>query len=73
MAVNEIRDFIFENYYKKIGFSLEKNYYLLKRLKKKKKKKDLLLLTNKLIEKISYPRNDKEHCQSFIRKKTQNQ
>ena len=39
MAVNEIRDFIFENYYKKIGFSLEKNYYLLKRLKKKKKKR----------------------------------
>ena len=36
---------------------------------KRLKKKDLLLLGNKLIEKISDPRNDKEHYQSFIRKK----
>ena len=32
-------------------------------------KKDLLLLANKLIEKITDPRNAKEHYQTFIRKK----
>ena len=34
MSVNEIRDFIFENYYKRIGFSKENSYYSMKRLKK---------------------------------------
>ena len=65
MFVNEIRDFIFENYDKRIGLSKENSYYSMKRLKKK----DLLLLANKLIEKIRDPRNAKEHYQSFIRKK----
>ena len=36
ITVNEIRDFIFENYCKRIGFSKEKNYYSMKRLKTKK-------------------------------------
>ena len=66
--VNEIRDFILENYYKRIGFSKANSYYPIK-LSKKKKKKDSLLLANKLIEKIPDPRNAKEHYQSFIRKK----
>ena len=35
ISVNEIRDFIFENYYKRIGFSKESSYYSMKRLKKK--------------------------------------
>ena len=35
MSVNEIRDFIFENYCKRIGFSKENSYYSMKRLKKK--------------------------------------
>ena len=48
MFVNEIRDCIFENYYKRIRFSTESCYYLTKRLKRK----DLLLIANKLIEKI---------------------
>ena len=65
MSDNEIRDFILENYYKRIRFSKENNYYLMKSLKKK----DLLLLVNKLIEKIADPRNAKEHYQSLIRKK----
>ena len=47
MSVNEIRDFIFENYYKQHGFSMENSYYTLKYLKKK----DSLLLAKKLIEK----------------------
>ena len=47
ISVNEIRDFIFENYYKRIEFSKENSYYSMKRLKRK----DLLLLAKKLIEK----------------------
>ena len=35
MTVNEIRDFIFENYYKRIGFSTESSYYSMKHLKGK--------------------------------------
>ena len=50
MSVNEIREFIFENYYKRIfenyykriGFSKESGYETLE------KKKDLLLRANKL-------------------------
>ena len=33
MSVNEIRHFIFENYYKQIAFSKENSYYSMKRLK----------------------------------------
>ena len=36
MSVNETRDFIVENCYKRIGFSKENSYYSMKRLKKKK-------------------------------------
>ena len=35
MSVNEIRDFIFENYNKRIEFSKEKSYCSMKRSKKK--------------------------------------
>ena len=35
MSVNEPRDFIFENYYKRIGFFKEKSYYSMKPLQKK--------------------------------------
>ena len=56
MTVNEIRDFILENYFKS-GYSKENSYYLMKHLVKK----DLLLLANKFIEKILDPRNAKEH------------
>ena len=66
MPVNDMRDFIFENYYKQIGFSKESSYCSLIRLKKKK---DLLLLANKLIEKVADPRTAKEHYESFLRKK----
>ena len=65
MSINEIKDFIFGNYYKRIAFSKESSYYSMKSLKKK----DLLLLAKKLIEKIPDPRNAKKHSQSFIRKK----
>ena len=35
MTVKQIRDFIFENYYKRIGFSKENAYYSMKHQKKK--------------------------------------
>ena len=65
MSITEIRDFIFENYYKRTGFSKESTYYSMKLLKKIY----FLLLANKLIEKVPDPRKAKEHYQSFIRKK----
>ena len=34
MPVNEIRDFIFEDYYKRIGFSKENSYYSVENQKK---------------------------------------
>ena len=33
VTVNELRDLIFENYYKRIGFVKEKSYYSTTRLK----------------------------------------
>ena len=56
MSVSEIREFIFENYSKRIGSSKENSYYSMKCLKRK----DLLLLANKLIEKIPDPGNAKK-------------
>ena len=35
MPVNEIRDSIFTNYYRRIGFSKKNSYYSMKHLKKK--------------------------------------
>ena len=46
MSINEVKDFIFENYYKRIGISKKISYNSMKRLNKK----DLLLLANKLIK-----------------------
>ena len=49
MPVNEIRDFIFENHFKRRGFSKESNYYSMKQKKKKKiRKKDLQVLATEL-------------------------
>ena len=48
MPVKEMRDFIFENYYKRIGFSKGNSYYQTKHFKKK----HLLFLANKLIQQI---------------------
>ena len=36
MPINEVRDFIFENYYKRTEFSKENSYYSMKPLKKKR-------------------------------------
>ena len=64
MSINEISNFVFENYFKSIGFSKESSYYQIKHLKRK----DLLLLANKLIGKVPDGCNAKEHYQSFLRK-----
>ena len=64
LSVNEIRNILFENLYKHVGFSKENSYY-----SKKHQKKYLQLFATKLTAKIPYPSNDKEHYQSFIRSK----
>ena len=46
ITIKEMKDFIFENYYRRIGFPKENTYYSIKQ-----KKKELLLLATKLIEK----------------------
>ena len=65
MTVNELRDFMFENYYKQIRFVKERNHYSMECLKRK----GLLMLATKLIENKVDPCNDKKHYQSFLRKK----
>ena len=65
ISANDIRDFIFENYYKQIGVSKEESCCSLKRLKKEK----LLFLANKLIKNRPNPCNAKKHYESFLRKK----
>ena len=66
ISVNEIRNFVFENFFKRMGFSKENSFYSVKRLKRK----DLLLLANKLKEKVTDPHNAKQHYQIFIRRKS---
>ena len=46
-SINEIKDFVSENYYKRIGFSKKISCNSMKH----SNKKDLLLLVNKLIKK----------------------
>ena len=59
---NKIRDFIYESFYKRIGFSEEESYCSLKCLKKER----LLPLANKLIRNVPDFRNAKEHYESFL-------
>ena len=65
MTINELRGFIFENYYKRISF-LEKIVFV-QRKSEKKIGKSLQLNQQK---KIPDPRKAKEHYQSFLRKKS---
>ena len=65
MSVSDIRNFIYRNYYKQIGFSKEDSYCSFKC----SNKKDLLLLVDKLIEKAPDPRNAKQHYKSVLWKK----
>ena len=47
MKIIELNDFLFENYYRQIGFSKKNSYHSMKH----QSKKDLLFLATKLIEK----------------------
>ena len=55
MTVNELRDFIFKNYYKRIGFARENSYYSMKH----QKEKVLQLFVTNFNEKIPDPSNAK--------------
>ena len=68
MFFNEIRDFIFENYYQQIGFFKENSYYSMKHLKRKY----LLFLASKLIEKYLIPLMLKNIINHFQERKTEN-
>ena len=59
MTIKELKDFISENDYRRIGFTKENSYYLVKH----QKEKDLLLLVTKLIQKIPDASNAKEYYQ----------
>ena len=63
---SEIRDFIYENDYKRIGFYKEESCFSLKRLKKGR----LLSRANKLIKNVPDRCNAKDHYESFVRKKS---
>ena len=63
MPLNEIRDFIFEIYYKRIRCSNESSYYSFKCLKRN----FLFLLTDKLIEKRLDSGNANKHYELFLR------
>ena len=64
MSINEMKDFIFENYYKRIGCSKKISYNSMKYLTKN----NLLSPTNKLIKNIPDPRIAKQHYESFFNK-----
>ena len=64
--IKELKDFIFENYYRQIGFTKENSYYSMKH----RKKKDLSLFATKLIEKIPAASNTKDFNQSFLKNKS---
>ena len=64
MTVNELRDFIFENYYKWIRFAIENSYYLMRH-----QKKDLQLFATKLTEKVPDCSNAKEKYNSCLKEK----
>ena len=65
-SVNLVREFIFENYYKPIGFGKKRSYYSIKHLKKKKR---FTVSCKQIKRKDTYHYNFKEHFQSFIRRK----
>ena len=67
MTVKESKEFIFENYYRRIGFNIEKSYYSMIY----QKKKYLLLLGTKLT-KIPDTNDAKEYYKSFWKTKAKN-
>ena len=68
MAFNELKDFIFENYYKRIGYVKEstfrKHNYSMKRLKK-----GFVIACNEINRKTADPSNAKEYYNSNLKRK----
>ena len=58
VTINELKDFIYEKYYKRVGFNEENET----------QKKDLLSLATKLTEKMYHANNTKEYYQSLLKK-----
>ena len=59
-----LTDFIYEKYYRRIGFPKENSYYSMKH----QKKKGLPPSSTKLIEKKPDPSNTKEYYQSYLKR-----
>ena len=59
MTLNEVRDFTFENYYKRIRFVTESTYYSMKRLRRK----HFLLIAINVIEERAVPSREKSQNQ----------
>ena len=56
MTIKEFKDFLFENFYRQIGFTKENSYSM-----KHPKKTELVLLATKLLGKIPDAGHDKEY------------
>ena len=69
VIINELGDFVFENYRRKTGFEREDSYYLIKH----QKKKDLQLFAIKLTEKKYQIKGMPRKTINLIRKKTNKQ
>ena len=65
MTINELRDFICDNYYKGIGFAKENSYYSMKH----QNKKDIQLFATKLRERKPDPSNAKEYKHAYLKTK----
>ena len=66
MAIKGLKDFVFENYHRRIEFPEKASYYSVKLFK------DFVLLVTKLIEKISDASNAKEDNKSYLKRKITN-
>ena len=63
MTVHELRNFIFENYYKRNGFVKESSYYSIKRLKKR-----FAIACDQIDRKVVDPTNAEEYYNSYLKR-----
>ena len=65
MTIKELKNFIYENYYRQVWFPQESSHYTIKY----QRKKDLLWLAIKLTVKIPDATNAKLNYQSYVKRK----
>ena len=65
MTVNELRNFFFEKYYKRITFSKENSYHSMEH----QKGKDLQLFATKVTKNVPDPSNAKEYYNSYLKRR----